>query len=80
MLFCGNASEYDFPETGITAVGVVNECCRQMHAAVKAIDPNEILSECEILKENGADGVVLFRHGLGELPDLNGFFENCSLK
>ena len=166
--FCGNASEYDFPETGITAVGVVNECCRQMHAAVKAIDPDailsaalmpeiasearygqrpsemaqwldvlmpmiyrynyygedkstdwvaeltrwfvenkgeaqvwvgiqtysvnledkssvsldadEILSECEILKENGADGGVLFRHGLGELPDLNGFFENCSLK
>ena len=159
--FCGNASKFNFPETGLNAVAVVNECCRQMHDAVKAINPDAILSaalmpeinsenrygqrpsemaqwidvlmpmiyrwdyygenkddqwvkeltswfasnagnadvwvgiqtyyvlpgdrkaidldakeiraECELIKSAGADGVVLFRHGLGTLPDLNDF-------
>ena len=124
--FCGNASKYNFPETGLSAVGIVTECCRQMHEAVKAINPDailsavlmpmiyrwvkeltswfisnageadvwfgiqtysvntdnkkttdlkadEILAEYKRMKSAGADGVVLFRHGLGFLPDLRDF-------
>jgi hypothetical protein len=160
--FCGNASKYNFPETGLSAVGIVNECCRQMHEAVKAINPDailsaalmpeinsehrygqrpsemaqwidvlmpmiyrwdyygenkddqwvkeltswfvsnageadvwvgiqtysvntdnkkttdlkadEILAEYKLVKSAGADGVVLFRHGLGVLPDMREWF------
>lgn len=160
--FCGNTDEFNFPETGLTAVGIVNECCRQMHDAVKAINPEVILSaalmpeidserkygqrpsemaqwldvlmpmiyrydyygenkpkewvaelaewfvenssdkqvwvgiqtysvelpedkivpldaesireECDLIKEAGADGVVFFRHGLGTLPDMTGYW------
>ena len=169
--FCGNAEKFNCPDKGLTAVGVVNECCRQIHDAVKAINPDAIVSaalmpeissesrygqrpsemaqwidvlipmiyrydyygenkttqwaeeltkwfvenkanaqvwvgiqtysvnveekrsgvqgggvypldadailhECQILKDSGADGVVLFRHGLGTLPDLNGFWDS----
>lgn len=161
--FCGNAADYNFPETGLTAVGIVTECCRQMYTAVKEMNPDAILSaalmpefdavtrfgqkpsemaqwldvlmpmiyrydyfgedksegwvreltewfvqnsgdaqvwvgiqtytvnpenkepvpldadgilrDCMPLKEAGADGVALFRHGLGTIPDLNGFWE-----
>lgn len=159
--FCGNAHKFNFPETGLTGVGVVTECCKQIYTAVKAIDPDAvvsaalmpeidseyrygqrpsemcrwldvmmpmiyrydyygenktsewvtgltkwfvensgdadvwvgiqsycvnledktpipldsaaILTECELIKNAGADGVVIFRHGLGALPDLNDF-------
>ena len=161
--FCGNAADYDLPQTGLTAVGIVNECCRQMHDAVKAIDPDVImsaalmpeidseekygqrpsemaqwldvlmpmiyrygyygkdkpvewvseltswfvqnsagkpvwvgvqtysvnlednspvpldadgiLSECDLIRQAGAEGVVFFRHGLGTIPDMDGFWE-----
>ena len=160
--FCGNAHKFNFPETGLTGVGIVTECCKQMYTAVKAINPDaiisaalmpeidseyrygqrpsqmsqwldvmmpmiyrydyygedkttewvagltkwfvenkgdaqvwvgiqtyavnledkspiplsseEILSECELIKGAGAEGVVLFRHGLGTLPDLKEFW------
>jgi hypothetical protein len=38
------------------------------------LSSEEILSECELIKGAGAEGVVLFRHGLGTLPDLKEFW------
>lgn len=160
--FCGNAHKFNFPETGLTGVGVITECCRQMYTAVKAINPDAVLSaalmpeidseyrygqrpsemnkwldvlmpmiyrydyygenkttewvsgltrwfvenkgdaqvwvgiqtysvnledktpipldadaimkECDIIKAAGAEGVALFRHGLGTLPDMTDYF------
>jgi hypothetical protein len=161
--FAGTAHKYNCPETGLSAVWLVNECCRQMSEAVKAVNPNAImsgaimpetdaehlygqrpsemgqyldvlipmiyrygyfgkdksiewveevtkwflensggaevwvgiqtytvnnednspipmdaegiLSDCTDIKNFGADGVALFRHGLGEFPDLNTFWD-----
>lgn len=42
--FCGNAHKFNFPETGLTGVGIITESCRQMYVAVKAINPDAILS------------------------------------
>ncbi len=160
--FAGNAYKYNCPETGLNAVWLVTECCRQMSQAVKAVNPDAIMSaalmpetnaeelygqrpsemsqwidvlmpmiyrygyfgqdksiewveevtrwfmdnsggaevwvgvqtytvnneddtpipmdaegiisDCEDIKRFGADGVVLFRHGLGEFPDMNQFW------
>ena len=65
--FCGNADEFNFPETGLTAVGIVNECCRQMHDAVKAINPEVILSAA--LMPEIEFFAINFNRFTGMLPD-----------
>lgn len=37
---------------------------------------SEIRSDCEIFTATKAEGVVLFRYGIGAIPDLNGLWSN----
>lgn len=39
------------------------------------LDADGILSECDLIRQAGAEGVVFFRHGLGTIPDMDGFWE-----
>lgn len=161
--FGGTASKHDFPEVGVYATDAVTEFCRQANVALKAINPDVILSaalmpekdseayygqnpqamgqyldilmpmiyrygyngedksdewvvdmsnwfeansgsaevwvgiqtygkeledggavplteeqiysDCRLVRQSNATGLVLFRHGLGTFPDLNGFWE-----
>ncbi len=170
--FGGTAHKHDYPEAGLRANDVVTECCRQLNVALKAINPDvilsaalmpeidsehyyaqdpaamgqwldvlmpmvyrygyagedkslewvtevsnwfeeksgpadvwvgiqtykvnltpeasgefsdgshiipltaeEMLSDCKDIRNTNATGVVLFRHGIGDFPDLNGFWD-----
>jgi hypothetical protein len=36
-----------------------------------ALNAEQLLSDCEDVTKTNGTGVVLFRHGLGEFPDVN---------
>ena len=40
---------------------------------VTPLNAQEVLSDCEVYKGTKAEGIVLFRNGLGEVPDLSEF-------
>lgn len=42
---------------------------------VTAMDAEGIRSDCEDFTGTGVEGVVLFRYGIGEIPDMNGVLE-----
>lgn len=42
---------------------------------VKDLPAEQIFKDCRDYRNTGAAGVVLFRYGLGELPDLHGIFD-----
>ena len=42
---------------------------------IKNLPADRIFSDCADYRNTGATGVVLFRYGLGELPDLHGVFD-----
>ena len=42
---------------------------------IRGLSAEQIFNDCRAFKNTGAKGVALFRFGLGELPDLNGVFE-----
>lgn len=42
--FGGTAQKHSFPEDGITGVGAITEFCRQANVALKALNPNLVLS------------------------------------
>ena len=50
-------------------------------AQVVPMSPERILEDCRMFADSSmATGVVLFRYGLGELPDLNGLWNDNSDK
>lgn len=45
--------------------------------AVKGMAAEDILADCKDFRDNSrVDGIVLFRYGLGELPDLSGLWDD----
>jgi len=38
---------------------------------VVGLDSETILNDCKVMKEGGATGIVLFRYGYGDFPDVN---------
>ena len=44
-------------------------------ASTVPMSASKIRSDCELFVGTKAEGVVLFRYGLGEIPDLNGLWE-----
>ncbi len=43
-------------------------------SGVVPMDAEGILKDCNVYKDTGAKGIVLFRYGLGEFPDVNNYF------
>jgi hypothetical protein len=56
-------------------VGIQTYSVNLEDGSVIPLDKEQLLSDCEDLKNTNATGVVLFRHGLGDFPDLNGFWK-----
>lgn len=44
-------------------------------ASTVPMSASKIRNDCELFVDSKAEGVVLFRYGLGEIPDLNGIWE-----
>lgn len=45
-------------------------------SSVKGLSAETIRTDCEIFANTAATGVVLFRYGLGEFPDVNDLWDN----
>ena len=66
--FVSNAGEAD------VWVGIQTYSVNTYNKKTTDLKADEILAEYKLVKSAGADGVVLFRHGLGVLPDLREWF------